>query len=1051
MVRLLTIATIASVQPIVAAAAQQTVREFLTPPALGEVVSETEAKAREYVQKTPGRHKGHRIVQVPLPLKAGEGKPRYALQYHAWLKSGEFPQTAELEAKEGMSGIGMTRPSSSNYYGGGFIDVRINGQGLGRTAPKWTQVRYRGGALAAVALWDLQGTTFTLTFLKLPKEDFVRVVGKAADTPASSMQVRLRAYPAVTKRTGQRIVWTGSQCREGKGTLLTGFMDTWLLMGDKVYDRGTSKRGAGPCAVMFTPTQLRSAQATVGDYAVDVSLSLRTGVQEFHLALWELQGWPNEKALEHLTQLSKELKMEIGRASAAAVRTDDVPPRAIVADGQPAATIVVAAEPNVREIQAAQELQDYVEKSTGAILRIVSGADGAQGHIIQIKTQEPPEGESYEAFRIKVEASRTTITGNSPIAALYGAYTLLEDGVGVRWYLPGPLGEVVPKHSTLVLPELDVRESPSFPMRWIGRHEWMVRNKQNRCDDGFLIYPGIYHTQNAIVSHRKYFDKRPDFFAQIKGERSEDHQCKLCYSNPDLVREVATNMAAMLDANPNIDLISLSPTDGQLWCECEGCRAMDEKDVAKDRRMSRRSLLFYNAVAAELRKTHPEAKMLVGAYNVYNWPPKDKSIKADPMLNVIITHYENYCLAHPVPDSECPLNKRYVQLIKEWQGLGCGIYYYEYYWKVNWLDLPWPIVHSIRHDFPWYNKEGHQGVYTQYNPDCIWAQFPVHYVAARLGWDVNADVDAIMDKMFDDLFGEAAPHLKAYWALIEKQTAECGRHFPGRGLSAGPSVYTNEVREQMRKHYEAAVAANGDETVALRLEKIGRSLEYVDRLMQYAALKQATTTQPDPEKALTKAREALAGGEALVDEIRKDRAKWSGVVSTSVMSSRGYLGRDVERWRQVVERKKAATATTIAPLPTAWKFALDPDDTGQKQGWFEPNFNDGQWKPIQIGRTWESQGYEHDGFAWYRVQFDVKKEWLNKPVAIHFGAVDGEAWVYWNGKLLGHHKGWDEPFSFPLEPKQIKTDEPNSVAVRVYDGSNDGGIYKLSYLVEAQK
>jgi len=1028
-----------------------TVREFLTPPSLGDIASETEASAREFVQKTPGRHTGHRIVQVPLPLKTGEGKPQYALQYHAWLKSGEFPATAELQAKEGMSGIGMTRPSSSNYYGGGFIDVRIDGQGLGRTAPRLTQVRYRGGAVAAVTVWDLGGMTLTLTFLKIPKEDFVRVVGRTEGRPVTSMQIRLRAYPGATKRTGQRIVWTGSQCRDKQGTLLTGFQDTWLLMGDEGFDRGTSKRGAGPCAVMFTPTQLRSAKAVVGNYSVEVNLALRSGVEEFRLALWEFQGWSNEKALEHLRQLSKELKMDVGRAATVAVRTDNVPPRAIVVDGQPAATIVVAAEPNVREIQAAQELQDYAEKSTGAILRIVADVDEAQGHVIQIRTQEPPEGESHEAFRVKVEGKRTTITGNSPLAALYGAYGLLERGIGVRWYLPGPLGEVVPKHRTLVLPELDVMESPSFPMRWIGRDEWMARNKQNRCDDGFLVYPSIYHSQNAIVSHRKYFETRPDFFAQVKGKRSEDHQCKLCYSNHDLVEEVAKNMAAMLDANPNIDLISLSPTDGQLWCECERCTAMDEKGVAKDRKMSRRSLLFYNAVASELRKTHPGAKMLVGAYNVYNWPPKDKSIKADPMLNVIITHYEDYCLAHPVPDPECPLNKRYVQLIKEWQELGCGIYYYEYYWKVNWLDLPWPIVHSIRHDFPWYKKEGHQGVYTQYNPSCIWAQFPVHYVAARLGWDVDADVDAIMDKMFDGLFGEAAPHMKAYWALIEKQTAECGRHFPGRGLSAGPSVYTDEIRAQMHKHYEAAVAANKDETVALRLEKIGRSLEYVDRLMQHAALRRATTTQPDPKKAFASAREALSCGEALIDEVRRDRAKWSGVVSTNVMSSSGYLGRYVERWRQVVERKKAATVTTITPLPTTWRFTLDRDDVGQKQGWFKPSFDDSQWKPIQIGRTWESQGYEHDGFAWYRVQFDVKKERLKEPVAIHFGAVDGEAWVYWNGTLLGHHQGWDEPFSFPLDPKLIKTGEPNCVAVRVYDGSNDGGIYKMAYLVKAEK
>ena len=600
------------------------------------------------------------------------------------------------------------------------------------------------------------------------------------------------------------------------------------------------------------------------------------------------------------------LVLLVGFAGAAGERPRAVVARAIAVDGQPAATIVLRPGCHEREKQAAKEIQDYVAKASGATLPILE-APAERGYEIRIEVRKPKDDESEDAFGLKVDDRQASIVGNGPLAAYYGACELLERGLGVRWYLPGPLGEVVPKRKTIVLPPLDLKQSPSFPMRWIGRDEWMLRNKQNRCPDGFHIHPGIYHTQARILPHKTYFAKRPDFYALIKGKRSGSRVCKLCYSNPDCVREVAKNMAAMLDADPQIDLISLSPTDGQMWCECDRCRAMDEEGVPRDQSKSRRSLLFYNAVAAELRKTHPKARILVGSYNVYNWPPKDASIKADPMIDVIITHYEDYCLAHPVPDPACPLNRRYVQLIKDWQALGCRVYFYEYYWKVNWLDLPWPIVHSIKGDMPWYKEQGIQGVYTQYTTDNIWTLYPGHYVAARLLWDVTTDVDAVVARMYGDLFGGAAPHIKAYYGLMEKQMAECGKHFPGRGLSFGPAVFTSDVQKQLRAHYEQAVQANKDETVAQRLEKIGTSLEYVERLIAFGEQMNAAKAERDPVKSLALAKQALAAGEALVEEIRRDRGKWGGIVSGSVVR-RGYLARHVDNWRRAAEWKARAAA-----------------------------------------------------------------------------------------------------------------------------------------------
>ncbi|WP_286822303.1 DUF4838 domain-containing protein [Desulfobacter sp. UBA2225] len=581
----------------------------------------------------------------------------------------------------------------------------------------------------------------------------------------------------------------------------------------------------------------------------------------------------------------------------------DQPKRVLIEQGKSRAKIQLSHAPSALESKAAAEIQRCVRESTGATLPIISAPETTQEYIIKLDVQDARSGESSEQFSVFTTEFSTEISGGSPLAVFYGACAFLEEVLGVRWYLPGTLGEIIPKHDTIVVPHIERHESPDFPMRWVGNGTWMLRNRQNHCKEGFWIYPGIYHTQNAVLPHDVYFSKNPEYFALINGNRSRNPGCKLCYSNPNTVREVAKNLGKMLDQHPEIDLLSLSPTDRQMWCECKECRAMDEQDAPNDQSKSRRSLLFYNAVAAELRKTHPDAQLLLGAYDVYNWPPRDTSIKIDPMLSVIICHYEDYCMAHSVADTTCPKNRQYQKIIKSWQNLGCQVYFYEYYWKTNWLDLPWPIVHSVSVDIPWYKKNGCQGVYTQYNEDCIWSQFPVHYVAARLLWDVDMDVNETLERMYADLFGKAATDMKAYYSLMEKQMATCGKHFPGRGATFGPHIFTDEVRKALRMNLNGAVQKNDDSRVAQRLHKVQISLEYVERLMSYLKLKQMALNAQNGETALKIAKQALDCGEALREEIRSNREKWGGVVSKDVVGRQLYLSKELAKWRNTVRKR----------------------------------------------------------------------------------------------------------------------------------------------------
>ena len=191
----------------------------------------------------------------------------------------------------------------------------------------------------------------------------------------------------------------------------------------------------------------------------------------------------------------------------------------------------------------------------------------------EIVSQEEAAGQGEEGFVLRSTDRDLAIVGGGDYGTLYGTYALLEK-LGIRWYLPDPLGEIVPNRSTVEVGPLDEKQRPSFPMRWVGKDDaWNLRNRMNRVGEtyppAFRIEPRIYHSRSAYVRHDRYYATHPEFFALIDGRRSKEKHAKLCVSNTELVREVAKNMAKRLRRDPSIDLISLSPMDGQFWCECE--------------------------------------------------------------------------------------------------------------------------------------------------------------------------------------------------------------------------------------------------------------------------------------------------------------------------------------------------------------------------------------------------------------------------------------------------------------------------------------------------
>jgi hypothetical protein len=139
-----------------------------------------------------------------------------------------------------------------------------------------------------------------------------------------------------------------------------------------------------------------------------------------------------------------------------------------------------------------------------------------------------------------------------------------------------------------------------------------------------------------------------------------------------------------------------------------------------------------------------------------------------------------------------------------------------------------------------------------------------------------------------------------------------------------------------------------------------------------------------------------------------------------------------------------------------WKFK-----PGDSPDWKNVNYNDRDWADLIVPGYWENQGFpDYDGLAWYRKKVFVPKKYKNDDLILVMGKIDDIDEVYINGKLVGSTGNFEtrdlgdnylKLRGYYLSRDDFKYGENNLIAVRVYDGFKQGGIYEGPVTIVPQK
>lgn len=459
----------------------------------------------------------------------------------------------------------------------------------------------------------------------------------------------------------------------------------------------------------------------------------------------------------------------------------------------------------------------------------------------------------------------TPLLGYMSKGTLFGAYEFLERVVGVRWLMPGEVGEDVPAHTTLTIPSLHVRQEPFFDMRYLvdiqdnrppgapGPNlpkEWLARNKMPTIMEGRKLDHG--HAWDRYIPKEEWLT-HPEWIAKNNQEQLRDYEkypflVKFCTSNEELVQRFAEGVSKWLDEHPTIKGASISPSDGGDFCECPNCRAQIVPDPHGRPSYTNIILKFYNDLARIVAQKHPDRPLAGYVYYNYMYPP-DEAIKMEPNVWLVwaALNYYGFGLLKPIYDQEFPL------MAKRWLKVKGRFIYHSYtHWmrSFNGGIIP-PSRTVLKLELPMMQRLRAKGV--EMVGLGAWGYgAPSNYIMARQMWDAQVNVDKVYEEWLRRAYGPGWKTMQQLYFLVEQQLmAHKEKESP---------VYKGEMYEvnyafaedvylpifkEMERLYLEALGKTATEKQKRRLEMFGDNLTQLHWGMTRAGM-----TWPEAEKSV---------------------------------------------------------------------------------------------------------------------------------------------------------------------------------------------------------
>ena len=407
------------------------------------------------------------------------------------------------------------------------------------------------------------------------------------------------------------------------------------------------------------------------------------------------------------------------------------------------------------------------------------------------------------------DCKNVVIAGATATGTLFAAGDFLKRFAGWRHFYPGKSGEILPELKTLKIPAgLDICEKPTI-LHYNssgGNRDFVFSRTQGR-----YIYYATNHAMDKIIPPAKYGKSHPEFYPVRNGKRVDVTKYKRamgwnpCVSAPGLKKPLALYLAKL--KKKSVNNVTLSVNDGGGDCQCAKCTALFEK-------YGNQYAEFYKFCNDEIGKKYPGKLGVFIAYGLRsNQAPRN--IKLGPHIMAVI------CGAREgIYDTE----------LDAWKNAGAeniGIYDYNYTFGHGFM-VPRFYPRDLAKNWRKAMQYGLKALILEVYTSSPILDAPRLYVMDELGWNINADVEKILQDYYVSMFGrEAAAEVTRFYDKLEE--IFCRKKFPSyyhdRRKASQFDNYTLADLEALKKFLDNAEKCSLTAIQRRRLHLLKKSFE----------------------------------------------------------------------------------------------------------------------------------------------------------------------------------------------------------------------------------
>lgn len=500
---------------------------------------------------------------------------------------------------------------------------------------------------------------------------------------------------------------------------------------------------------------------------------------------------------------------------------------------------------------AANEIVMFLELSTGVTLAVVSDEDvsytAGDKYISLGDTTVAAAAEAaldtdvgVSGFQIKTKDNSVFLLGGGRYGTLYSVYEFLFRTINFRAYnsdayLYDTLAQVK-------MYDFDITDIPDFTYRvnnyGAERNDAaLTRRLRMNAEEDIWIKVGSNYWHNTFdyLPKNEYLEAHPHWYS------TDPSTSQLCFNAQgygtvtsgelgDMVDALFEKFVECVEANPDVENITITQQDGSGWCTCAACK----KELETYGTNAASVVRFCNAISdkwADYQAEKGTDRQINIAFFAYGktekapvtkntdgtYSPIDETVICRDNVNVfyapIAADYN-----HSFYESE---NQGYADTMKAWKACSDKLYLWLYSTNFNYYMYPYNSFNSMQNNYKFALAQGGSYIYdqAQWNNAAStgWSVLKM-WLNSKLQWNSSLDFNALLDEFFSAYYGPAAEEMRelfemyrAHCAYLENEVGVSGNIYASliteRNWQSG---VLNAMNAQIEKAY-AALDATADD------------------------------------------------------------------------------------------------------------------------------------------------------------------------------------------------------------------------------------------------